>query len=392
VRWFWSRRWARIALLGGVCLLLACDKKSNNNPAGPGTPSALGLEPVASGMNFPLFLTSPPGDASRLFVVEKGGTIRIIQNGVVLATPFLDVSALVSGGPEQGLLCLVFDPAYSNTKRFYISYTDLGDSVKIARYHVSNSPNVAVATPDRVLLSVYKPEATHNGGMLEFGPDGMLYSGFGDGGGAGDPYNKGQDRSDLLGSMIRIDVSGAGYTVPASNPWAGSVAPELWNYGLRNPWRWSFDRATGDLYIGDVGQDSQEEVDVSTAMSGAGRGVDYGWSIAEGIACYPPGVDSCNRNGLTDPVIDYDHTVGCAVVGGYVYRGSASPGLRGTYFYGDFCNGWVRSFRYSGGTATEQTIWPDLNTGGNITSFGEDSRGEIYVMTQQGSVDRIVAR
>jgi glucose/arabinose dehydrogenase len=387
----WSWRRARIALLGGVCLLLACDKKSSS-PTGPGTPSALGLQPVASGLNFPLYLTAPPNDVSRLFVVEKGGTIRIISNGAVLATPFLDVSALVSGGPEQGLLCLVFDPNYSVNKRFFISYTDLGDSVKIARYHVSNDPNVAVSTADRILLSVYKPENNHNGGMLAFGPDHMLYSGVGDGGGAGDPYNTGQDRSDLLGSMIRIDVSGASYTVPASNPWVGSTAPELWNYGLRNPWRWSFDRQTGDLYIADVGQDSHEEIDVSTAVSGGGRAANYGWSITEGLACYPPAVVNCSHNGLTDPVIDYDHSVGCAVVGGYVYRGNAIPGLRGTYFYGDFCNGWIRSFRYQNGVATEQTNWPDLSTGGNITSFGEDGRGELYVMTQQGDVDRIVAR
>ena len=260
-------------VLGGVCLLLSCDKKSTNNPAGPGTPSALGLQPVASGLDFPLFLTAPPNDVTRLFVVEKGGTIRIVSNGAVLPTPFLDVSALVSGGPEQGLLGLAFDPAYINNKRFFITYTDHGDSVKLAQYHVSNDPNVAVSTADRVLLSVFKPETNHNGGMLDFGPDGMLYSGFGDGGGAGDPYSKGQDRSDLLGSMIRIDVrSGNGYAVPPNNPWAGSAAPELWNYGLRNPWRWSFDHLTGDLYIGDVGQDSREEVDVSTAASGGGRG------------------------------------------------------------------------------------------------------------------------
>ena len=380
-------------VLGGVCLLLSCDKKSTNNPAGPGTPSALGLQPVASGLNFPLFLTAPPNDVTRLFVVEKGGTIRIVSNGAVLPTPFLDVSALVSGGPEQGLLGLAFDPAYINNKRFFITYTDHGDSVKLAQYHVSNDPNVAVSTADRVLLSVFKPETNHNGGMLDFGPDGMLYSGFGDGGGAGDPYSKGQDRSDLLGSMIRIDVrSGNGYAVPPNNPWAGSAAPELWNYGLRNPWRWSFDHLTGDLYIGDVGQDSREEVDVSTAASGGGRGVNYGWSITEGIGCYPPGLNTCNRSGLTDPVVDYDHGVGCSVIGGYVYRGSAISGLRGTYFYGDFCNGWVKSFRYLAGNATEQTDWPDLAPGGNITSFGEDARGELYVMTQQGAVNRIVAR
>jgi glucose/arabinose dehydrogenase len=340
-----------------------------------------------------LFLTAPPNDVARLFVVEKGGTIRIISNGVVLPTPFLDLSALVSSGPEQGLLCLAFDPAYNNNKRFFITYTNHGDSVKLAQYHVSSDPNVAVSTVDRVLLSVVKPEADHNGGMLAFGRDGMLYSGFGDGGGAGDPYSKGQDRSDLLGSMIRIDVrSGTGYSVPPSNPWAASVAPELWNYGLRNPWRWSFDRLTGDLYVGDVGQDDREEIDVSTAASGGGRGVNYGWSIAEGLGCYPPGLDTCDRTGLTDPVIDYGHGVGCSVIGGYVYRGSAISGLRGTYFYGDFCNGWVKSFRYQSGNATEQTNWPDLAPGGNITSFGEDARGELYVMTQQGAVDRIVAR
>jgi hypothetical protein len=393
VRWSRRRRWSLVAILCGASLL-GCSEKGGN-PAAPPVSLTLGLQPVGNGaVAFPVFLTAPPGDA-RLFVVEKGGRIRIIENGTLLATPFLDISGLVSGDSEQGLLGLAFDPGYAINGRFYVSYTDHADSVKVARYLVSGNPDVAQPSVQRILLSVYKPATNHNGGMITFGPDGMLYAGFGDGGGGGDQYGKGQDRSDLLGSLIRIDVSGAGgYVVPAGNPALG--APELWDYGLRNPWRFSFDRGTGDLYIGDVGQDTQEEIDVSTAASGGGKGSNYGWSIVEGADCFPPGTNGCNQAGLVRPVVAYDHGVsdinGCSVIGGYVYRGNAIPSLRGTYFYGDYCGGWVRSFRLRLGAASESTDWVGLRPGGNVTSFGEDSSGELYVLTQQGAVDRIVAR
>ena len=394
VRGFWYRR-GRLALLAVAVVgasLLACSKK-HENPTSPPPPSpTIGLQTVQTGLAFPLFLTSPPGDTARLFVVEKGGVIRIIKSGTLLATPFLDISGLVSTAEEQGLLGLAFDPAYATNGRFYVSYTDASGDSRIVRYLVSSNPDVAVATADRVLLPVVQPEAIHNGGMIAFGPDGKLYVGLGDGGGQGDPYANGQDKTDLLGSILRLDVSGPGdYGIPVDNPF---LTPpdlgELWDDGLRNPWRFSFDRQTGDLYIGDVGQDEREELDVSTAASGRGKGLNYGWPITEGNDCY--GTSICDRTGLTAPVLDYGHGEGCAVVGGYVYRGAAIPSLRGTYFYGDHCQGWVRSFRYQSGVATEPTDWTALRPGGNVTSFGEDARGELYVMTLQGGVYRIVAR
>jgi glucose/arabinose dehydrogenase len=380
----------------------ACSSSSDggNTPTPPDTttppPSgtlSLALQPVASSLAFPLYLTAPAGDP-RLFVVEKGGTIRVLKDGAVLPTPFLDISSLVSNGGEQGLLGLAFDPRYATNRRFFVDYTDTNGNTVVASYTASGDPDVADAGSAAVRLRVDQPYPNHNGGQLAFGPDGYLYIAMGDGGSAGDPQDRGQDPRDLLGSLLRIDVSGAtGYTSPADNPRADNAAwaPEVWNIGLRNPWRFSFDRSTGDLYIADVGQGEREEIDVSTAASGRGRALNYGWAITEGMACY--GASSCNRNGLVDPVLDYTHADGsCSVTGGYVYRGSAIAGLAGTYFYSDFCSGWVKSFRYANGQATAQLTWPDLAPGGNVTSFGEDAAGELYVMTSDGGVFRIVAR
>ena len=368
---------------------------SDTTPTDTTPPPAisLGLQTVTTGLSFPLLLTSPPGDA-RLFVVEKGGAIRIIKDGALLPTPFLDLSALVSGGNEQGLLGLAFDPRYASNGRFFVDYTDTDGNTVLASYVVSSNPDVADAGSAVVRLRQDQPFPNHNGGQLVFGPDGYLYVGLGDGGGAGDPNGHGQDPRDLLGSILRIDVSGAtGYTSPATNPRAdnASWAPEVWNIGLRNPWRFAFDRANGDLYIADVGQGEREEIDVSPSPSGAGRGLNYGWAITEGSACY--GSSNCNRSGLTDPVLDYTHADGsCSVTGGYVYRGTAIPGLAGTYFYSDYCSGWVRSFRYVNGQATEMTEWSDLAVGGNVTSFGEDTAGELYILSSGGTVYRIVKR
>ncbi len=377
--------------------LLACSKKSTS-PTTPGPtppPVSLGLQVIKSGLNFPTFLTAAPGDTSRLFVLEKGGLIRIIKSGNLLATPFLDVSGLVSTGAEQGLLGMAFDPNYAVNGRFYISYTDVGGDSKVARYLVSANPDVATSTPQRILLTVTQPaEVNHKGGMLAFGRDGYLYASFGDGGGQNDPRGTGQTKNDMLGSLVRLDVSGVGdYGIPADNPFVSSPPDlgELWDYGLRNPWRFSFDRSTGDLYIADVGQDTYEEIDVGSYAGGGGKGANYGWSITEGNSCFNPS-SGCNKTGLTAPVLVYDHSVGCAVIGGYVYRGAAIPSLRGTYFYGDHCNEWVKSFRLSLGVATQQTDWPALNAGDMIDSFGEDARGELYIVTQGGNVDRIVAQ
>jgi glucose/arabinose dehydrogenase len=337
--------------------------------------------------SFPVFLTSPPGDA-RLFVVEKGGTIRIVENGSQLPTPFLDVSGLISTGGEQGLLGLAFEPTYATSGRFYVDYTDpLGGTV-VARYTVSaGDPDVADASSGEVVLTYAHTLGNHNGGMLAFGPDGMLYISAGDGG----DQSEGQTLDDLLGAVLRIDVSGAsGYAIPADNPFAGGGGlPEIWSYGLRNPWRMSFDRQTGDLYIGDVGQSNREEIDVATAATGTGRGANFGWNVMEGTACNAPPV-GCSSAGLTLPVLEYDHSHGCSVIGGFVYRGSAIPALRGVYLYGDFCAGEVRSFRYANGAVTEAQTWPAFPAGNPITSFGEDAAGELYVLSQGNAIYHIV--
>ncbi len=373
-------------------VLSACNSGSKSSPAAP---AGAELQTVATGLKFPLYLTAPPGDAARLFVVEKGGAIRLIKNGALVPAPFLDLAGQVSTGGEQGLLGMAFDPDYAVNGRFYVSYTDSAGNSVIARHRVSADPDRAEAAADRALLRVNQPYANHNGGQVSFGPDGHLYAGFGDGGSAGDPQGRAQDRSDLLGSLLRLDVRGDGdYAVPPDNPFVGhpGARPELWDYGLRNPWRFSHDRATGDLYIADVGQNRREEVNVATAASGGGRGLNYGWNTMEGTQCYSPAT-GCNSAGLTLPALDYDHGGGaCSVTGGYVYRGAAVPAIQGIYFYADYCAGWVRSFRFANGQATEPADWPALAPGGNITSFGEDASGELYILTSQGGVYRIVAK
>jgi glucose/arabinose dehydrogenase len=375
-------------LLPALLLVQACSSDGQSAPP-PGALD-LALEPVATGFDFPLLLTAPAGDA-RLFVVEKGGLVKVVKGGAILAAPFLDLTALVSSGSEQGLLGLAFDPQYPGNGRLFISYTNhAGDNV-LSSYQVSASADVADAGSGVIRLTVSQPYDNHNGGHIAFGPDGYLYMGIGDGGSGGDPDGHGQERNDLLGSILRLDVSAAtGYSVPASNPFVdvAGARGELWDWGLRNPWRFSFDRSTGDLYIGDVGQNEREEIDVSTAASGGGKGLNYGWSIMEGTQCFEAG--SCDMTGLTLPVLDYTHSDGCSVTGGYVYRGSAIPALAGTYFYSDYCGGWVRSFRYAGGAVTEAGSWNALEPGGGVPSLGEDGAGELYIVSAAGGVYRIV--
>ena len=361
----------------------------------------LRLEQINVSLDFPLFLTVTglPGD-TRLFVVEKGGKIKIVNRATnTLIGTFLDISNLLTNplGGEQGLLGLAFDPLYAVNKRFYVSYTDrngMGNSV-IARYLVSNDPNVALSTAEQIIITVAQPFENHNGGMIAFGPDNFLYIGLGDGGSGGDPFNNGQNTGVLLGKLLRIDVSQtalAPYGIPPLNPYVGQLGKreEIWSIGLRNPWRYSFDRQSGDLYVADVGQGAWEEVNASTSANGAGSGINYGWRIMEGTHCFSP-APGCNMAGLTLPVVEYDHSNGaCSITGGYVYRGAAVPALQGTYFYADFCAGFVRSFRLVNEMATELTDWMALRPGGNITSFGEDAAGELYVMTSQGGLYRIV--
>lgn len=372
-------------------LLVAAACGDDTGPLPPGGEISLALETVSDQLTFPVDLASPPGD-SRLFVVEKAGRIRIIENGTLLAPAFLDISAQVSSNSERGLLGLAFDPDYETTGRFVVNYTDLAGDTHIAAFTVSSGDaNRADPASEELILRVDQPFENHNGGQVAFGPDAYLYIALGDGGGSGDPMANGQSLTTLLGKLLRIDLNGGSpYGIPSGNPFSAVAAArsEIWSYGLRNPWRFTFDRLTGDLYIADVGQGEREEIDVGLAADGAGRGANYGWDIMEGDACFEP-ASGCDRTGLILPVLQYDHSEGCSVTGGHVYRGSAIPALQGTYFYSDFCSGWVRSFRLSSGAVAEEREWPALQAG-NVTSFGQDDAGELYILTSGGSVYRIV--
>jgi hypothetical protein len=387
----------RAIMLPSVPCLLSLAAAACGASGGPqGPPEGevpVGLEEVAAGLSFPLYLTSPPGD-SRLFIAEKGGAIRLVKDGALLPAPFLDLTGKVSTGGEQGLLGLAFDPGYATNGRLVVHYTDPSGNTVVSAFHVAaENADQADPTSETVLLAVQQPFSNHNGGQILFGPDGMLYIGLGDGGSEGDPAGRGQSLDDLLGDILRVDVSsGTGYTVPPDNPFVGrgDARPEIWSYGLRNPWRFSFDPATGDLYIGDVGQNEWEEVDVVSAAQGAGRGANFGWNVMEGTHCYAS--PSCDPSAFTAPVLEYSHRLGCSVSGGYVYRGAAIPALQGHYFYADYCQGWVRTFRLQDGQAVEQHQWPTLAPGGAVPSFGQDSNGELYVMSAEGRVFRIVPR
>lgn len=382
-----SRGWFS-PTVAAIALLAACGGDGGSGPSGGLPDSVLTLEPVLTGLDVPVFLTAPAGDP-RLFIVEKDGLIRIYKDGALLSTPFLNLTALTTKGSEQGLLGLAFAPDYATSGRFYVSYTTpggtSGGNSVIARYHVSANADIADPASDTTILTFAQPETNHNGGGIIFGPDGMLYAGFGDGGGDGATA---QDRTDLLGSFLRLNVSGATYTSPPDNPFAASATfrHELWNTGLRNPWRWSFDRLAGHLYIADVGQNDYEEVDIQPSTSGGGE--NYGWDTMEGTQCFQSA--SCDRSGLTLPVLTYDHSDGCAVTGGYVYRGTAVPAIQGHYFYSDACSGFLRSFRWSGGSVAQRKQWDQLNLSG-VNSFGEDGNGELYIMTWSGDLYRFAA-
>jgi glucose/arabinose dehydrogenase len=355
-----------------------------------GTP-ALAATRVASGLSSPLDLQSARGDSARLFVVEQQGRIRILRGGTLAAAPFLDLTSRVSCCGERGLLGLAFHPGYAQNGRFYVNYTNPQGNTHVSEFRVSSNPDVADAASERQLLFVAQPFANHNGGGLAFGNDGRLYIGLGDGGSGGDPQGNGQALDTHLGKMLRIDVdSGMPYGVPSDNPFRSTsgALPEIWALGLRNPWRFSFDRSTGELYIADVGQGAREEVDVAAAGRG---GQNYGWNVMEGTACFRPS-SGCNTAGLTLPVLDYGRGIGGSITGGYVYRGCRLPGYAGTYFYGDFISGTIRSFRFQNNQATDQRDWSSTigRDIGNISSFGQDAEGELYVVDYDGEIFRIV--
>jgi glucose/arabinose dehydrogenase len=370
-------------------------------------PMTLNRLPINSGFTDPLFLTAPPGVTNRLFVVEQGGLIKVVNRDTnALIGTFLTISGITTGG-EQGLLGLAFHPNYSANGFFYVNVINSSGDTEIRRYKVSSTdPDVAdpASLTPVITISQQMPDGSrfgnHKAGWLGFGPDGLLYAALGDGGSGGDPFNRAQNLGTLLGKMLRLNVdvddfpadAARNYGIPSDNPCVGQAGAlgEIWSMGLRNPWRPSFDRSTGDFYIADVGQSAREEVNVSTAVSGAGRGSNYGWKIMEGTLCFFP-ASLCNMSGLQLPAVDYAHPPppgsGCSITGGYVYRGAIAA-LRGTYFYADFCAGFVRSFRYVNGLVTEHATWPSLS-GGNITSFGEDAAGELYIVTSGGGLFRI---
>ena len=359
----------------------------------------LHLKEVARNYRRALFLTYAPGDATRLFVVEQWGTIRVIQDGDKVEEPFLDLTANVeTGGNEQGLLGLAFHPDYADNGRFYVNYTvkdgvhdAAGDSSIISEFTVSGDGNVAEPDSERVLMVVPQPAKNHNGGMLAFGPDGYLYIGLGDGGGGNDPDNNAQQTNTRLGKVLRIDVDAtdAGeYGIPSGNL-ASSEAPEIYHYGLRNPWRFSFDGCRGDLYLGDVGQNDWEELNV--VPNGMAH-VNFGWKVCEGLHLRGSGMP-CDHDEFMAPVAEYGRDVGESITGGYVYRGSLVPSLRGTYFYGDYSTGAVFSFRYVNGEMTDvRELTEEFGTfGGVLTSFGQDFNGEVYLVRRTGAIQRIEA-
>jgi glucose/arabinose dehydrogenase len=365
------------------------------------TAFALSTERIAAGLSRPLFATAPPGDTIRLFVLEQyTAQIKILKGGVALASPFLDINNLVSdSGSERGLLGLVFHPSYETNGYFYVNYTNNAGDTVVARYSASENPDVANPNSALILITISQPYSNHNGGTLAFGPnDGYLYIGMGDGGSAGDPENRAQNDGELLGKMLRIDVDNENpYAIPPDNPYVGSGDPreEIWAKGLRNPWRFSFDRLTGDLYIADVGQNSYEEIDFQPALSAGGE--NYGWRLMEGNYCYNPPIN-CDPGGLTYPIHEYSHggnPFRCSVTGGYVYRGSDIADLYGTYFFADFCSDQVWSFRYDGSNLTSFTDrTAELNPGNgvsidSISSFGEDGNGELYLVDLGGEIFKL---
>ena len=374
-------------------------------PATPAVP-ALALEEVATGLQRPVFVTQVRGDTARLFIVEKAGRIRVVKDGELLETPFLTIPGVSERFQEMGFLGLAFHPDYTNNGRFYVYYSTVPGGTHISRvaeYRVSDdNPDVADAASARVLLEMNQPEDNHNGGHLEFGLDGYLYIAAGDGGGGGDQHGSngnGQNLGTLLGKILRIDVNGTGagemgaYAIPSGNASAEGALPEIWSYGLRNPWRFSFDACTGDMYIGDVGQNQIEEVDFEPAGI---SGRNYGWRLMEGGDCFNPdnGCDAAAQN-LVLPVATYDHGVGVSITGGYVYRGAAIPDLRGTYLYADYQSARFFVLRMADGSVAQEQleITDNINPGndvGGISSFGQDSAGELYVVSFGGSVYRIV--
>ncbi|NOX63587.1 MAG: PQQ-dependent sugar dehydrogenase [Chloroflexi bacterium] len=350
------------------------------------------LETALFAPNFdrPVHLTHANDGSGRVFIVEQRGQIRIVENGVTLSTPFLDITDRVDCCSERGLLSVAFPPDYAQKQYFYVYYIDLNKDTVVARFHTSpQDSDQADPSSEEIILTVDQPFINHNGGQLAFGPDGYLYIGLGDGGSSGDPYNNGQKTNTLLGKILRIDVESGQtpYAIPDDNPYVNTPGyrGEIWALGLRNPWRFSFDRDTGDLYIADVGQDLYEEVNYQPGQSAGGE--NYGWRIMEGFHCFES--PNCDTSGLVLPVVEYDHDLGCSITGGFVYRGPSYPDMEGVYLYGDYCSGRIWGLRKNAEGWENELL---LDTSFFITSFGEDEAGEIYVLDlKNGGVHRLLS-
>jgi hypothetical protein len=365
-----------LILAAGVALAA----KTGDTPA-----RGIRLTEIASGFEHPVHLTGAPGDA-RLFVVEQTGRIRTIENGRPADPPFLDLSEEVSRGSERGLLSVAFHPRFAENGLLFVNYTDRRGDTRVVRYAVTSDRSHVDTSSAKLILTVEQPYANHNGGQVLFGLDGMLYVPLGDGGSGGDPGNRGQDLSTLLGKLLRIDVDrGEPYETPKDNPFVNTpgARPEIWALGLRNPWRIAFDRESGLLYIADVGQNQWEEVDVVRANR---SGLNYGWRLFEGTHDYRREKDE--PRDLIFPLIEYPHSEGCSITGGVVYRGERVRALRGAYLYADYCRGWLRSFRVDSGRAIERHEWR-VTSPGPISSFGVDDRDEVYVVGYEGKIYRI---
>jgi glucose/arabinose dehydrogenase len=376
---------ALAALAGGGMVAPAAAK-----PAAVQWP-AVRLQLLTTGLPSLVSISHPDDQSGHLFIVEQAGLIRVMHNRELLAAPFLDIHTLVSCCGERGLLGLAFPPGYANKGHFFVYYTNTGGNIVIARYNGTSNPDLADPNSAVIVTTISHPTySNHNGGQLAFGPDGYLYAGVGDGGSGGDPNNHGQSLNTELGKILRIDVEGPGcvqdppkaqnYCIPASNPFVSTAGarPEIWAFGTRNPWRFAFDRLTGDLFIGDVGQDSVEEVDFQAA--GSPGGVNYGWNILEGDQCYPPGSMCTAPAGYSAPVAVYDHGAGnsngCSVTGGYIYRGpDIYLDMQAVYFYADYCKGKIYGLKNDGGWQTQLLITAPFA----ISTFGEDENGFLYV-------------
>jgi glucose/arabinose dehydrogenase len=367
------------------------DPLPTQSVAPPFDPAAVSIrfEEVSAIPGRPIGIAAPNDGSGRLFVLEQDGRIWLVRDGTRGDNPFLDLTALVQAGGERGLLGLAFHPAYPDDPRFFIYYTDRDGNQRVAAGRVSDNPDRADVDTVETLLLMEDFASNHNGGSLAFGPDGYLYVATGDGGGGGDPRGSGQSLSSYLGKILRLDIDATGgrpYGIPADNPFRGDngALPEIWLTGLRNPWRTSFDRATGDFWIGDVGQRHWEEIDVARAGQ---SGLNFGWNVTEGFSCFDSG-EACAPDGLTPPVTAYSHDAGCAVTGGYVYRGSAVPALAGGYLFADYCSGIVWVIDAAAARVDEPRIV--LESGRLISSFGEGEDGELYATDIGGSLLRVI--